>query len=302
VCRSKIKRIIFSTVKKWTGAKEETLSTPQIKQIAGRAGRYGIHGTNEPGIATTLHPADLPIVKKALEAPIKPLLCAGLPGREIILDRLFTVLPTKSTTLSFIINTFKHLCRFNPPYFLPSNETHPLATTVLDYHSRDLTPGDLLTWFLAPVQWRDETTAQLVTSLIQMHRHDMTVSLSKALSAFGLQDELDHVSRCIEIPVDQDPWGQLEDPKKTMERLETIHRAVVIYLWMNMRNPVIFPEYAKAHEVKAQTEVSMHFVLQALTPKTDGTGHSLLPPSGRREAAIKYDGLEALLKRRAGAK
>ncbi|KAK0546592.1 RNA helicase [Tilletia horrida] len=80
----KIKRIIFETCTKFVGGETVPLSTSQIKQIAGRAGRYGTpeeeEGGKEPpgGVVTTLHEEDLPFVHAALASKIIPIQKAGL--------------------------------------------------------------------------------------------------------------------------------------------------------------------------------------------------------------------------------
>ena len=51
-----VKTIVFTTLTKWDGEKEVTLSDAAIRQIAGRAGRYGMH---EVGLVTALNNRDL---------------------------------------------------------------------------------------------------------------------------------------------------------------------------------------------------------------------------------------------------
>ncbi|EJU05849.1 P-loop containing nucleoside triphosphate hydrolase protein, partial [Dacryopinax primogenitus] len=45
----KIKRVIFHRMTKWNGTEVVELSPSQAKQIAGRAGRFGLHGAGEGG-------------------------------------------------------------------------------------------------------------------------------------------------------------------------------------------------------------------------------------------------------------
>jgi ATP-dependent RNA helicase SUPV3L1/SUV3 len=59
-----IRRLIFASVEKYDGTTERLLRPPEIRQIAGRAGRYGIH---ERGQVTTLEPRALPFLRSALE-------------------------------------------------------------------------------------------------------------------------------------------------------------------------------------------------------------------------------------------
>jgi ATP-dependent RNA helicase SUPV3L1/SUV3 len=59
-----IRRLIFASVDKFDGVKERLLTPPEIRQIAGRAGRYGIH---EEGQVTTLDPRALRVLRESIE-------------------------------------------------------------------------------------------------------------------------------------------------------------------------------------------------------------------------------------------
>jgi ATP-dependent RNA helicase SUPV3L1/SUV3 len=59
-----IRRIIFATIEKFDGTQMRLLKPQEIGQIAGRAGRYGIH---EEGLVTTVDPRDLGVLRRAIE-------------------------------------------------------------------------------------------------------------------------------------------------------------------------------------------------------------------------------------------
>lgn len=65
-----VKTIVFTTLNKWDGEKEITLPDSAIRQIAGRAGRYGMH---EVGIVTALNKRDLAYIRTAMEREAEPL-------------------------------------------------------------------------------------------------------------------------------------------------------------------------------------------------------------------------------------
>jgi ATP-dependent RNA helicase SUPV3L1/SUV3 len=65
-----VKTIVFTTLIKWDGEKEITLSDSMIKQIAGRAGRFGLH---ETGLVTALNRRDLAHIRKSLDSAAEPL-------------------------------------------------------------------------------------------------------------------------------------------------------------------------------------------------------------------------------------
>ncbi len=70
-----IRRLIFAAVEKYDGTATRPLRPAEIRQIAGRAGRYGLH---EEGLVTALERRDVPALRLALErfegpAPDEPI-------------------------------------------------------------------------------------------------------------------------------------------------------------------------------------------------------------------------------------
>lgn len=115
---SKIKRIILESTTKFDGKREVRISSSQIKQIAGRAGRYGLHGDSDAGgVATTLHDADLPILRAAMDAPLQPIACAQLQLDRVNSEKLVKVLPV-GVTVAAILDVFKYVARVRAPYAL----------------------------------------------------------------------------------------------------------------------------------------------------------------------------------------
>ena len=70
-------RVIFSTMRKYDGIEERLLRPAEVKQIAGRAGRFNSR-YGKGGVVTTLHKEDLPLLRDALETPSEPLKAAAL--------------------------------------------------------------------------------------------------------------------------------------------------------------------------------------------------------------------------------
>lgn len=59
-----IRRIVFATLEKYDGVSERLLTAQEIRQIAGRAGRYGIH---EEGLVTALDRRGVALLKRSVE-------------------------------------------------------------------------------------------------------------------------------------------------------------------------------------------------------------------------------------------
>lgn len=80
-----IRRIIFSTVKKFNGREMVELPPSSILQVGGRAGRFGQEFGNH-GFVTTFQEADLPVVRRAFSAEPAAIEKAGiLPPAEVLL-------------------------------------------------------------------------------------------------------------------------------------------------------------------------------------------------------------------------
>jgi ATP-dependent RNA helicase SUPV3L1/SUV3 len=58
-----IRRLIFAAIEKYDGDTMRLLTPPEIRQIAGRAGRYGIH---EEGLVTTLDPRAVRVLREGI--------------------------------------------------------------------------------------------------------------------------------------------------------------------------------------------------------------------------------------------
>ncbi|KAI9455719.1 hypothetical protein BJY52DRAFT_1224579 [Lactarius psammicola] len=80
---------------KWDGWMEVPLEASQVKQIAGRAGRYGMGA--ESGIVTTLEPSDLPLLKAAMDTKPESLRYARVGFISSTIMDLFAALPRDST-------------------------------------------------------------------------------------------------------------------------------------------------------------------------------------------------------------
>ena len=61
-----IRRIIFAEVEKYDGVSSRLLTPQEVRQIAGRAGRYGMH---EEGLVTAIDARDVALLRRSIERP-----------------------------------------------------------------------------------------------------------------------------------------------------------------------------------------------------------------------------------------
>ncbi|CAO1615860.1 unnamed protein product [Parajaminaea phylloscopi] len=91
----RIKRIIFESLYKFNGTEDVVMSAAQIKQIAGRAGRYGTtrEGGEDGGVVTCMREEDMDILREALAVPNKEIRRAAIQPPATDIDELSKSLP-----------------------------------------------------------------------------------------------------------------------------------------------------------------------------------------------------------------
>ena len=256
----KIKRIIFETSRKWDGTREVELSTSQIKQIGGRAGRYGLHGaSSDGGIVTTLYPEDLPAVKAAMDSNIPPIPGAVLP---LNVNAYFTV---QQATLAdkpqftHVVETMSLFSRTRHPYIHGENKEHREVAEFLNTAFSHFTMDDAMIWFHSPVSWRDDVAKAVATRFLKDHQMRLRVKLTEALRQEKLLQNLEATYLAMEAQ------KKVSDPRATLMALETLHKSIILYMWMGQRMPVVFADLEEASELKEKAEKAMEFVLQIMT-------------------------------------
>ncbi|CAE6477789.1 unnamed protein product [Rhizoctonia solani] len=134
----KIKRVVFVRTEKWNGKQDTPLPVPLIKQIAGRAGRFGlikfkdstvskgthpgsmdaaqvasIAASQPPGLVTALRPDSLERVKEALSMPNPKVDHARVDITNPNTEALAQALPP-GTGITDLLETMRLLARLPP--------------------------------------------------------------------------------------------------------------------------------------------------------------------------------------------
>lgn len=257
----KIKRIVFEAVSKWDGDTENLLPVSSVKQIAGRAGRFGLHGPNDNvgGTVTTLHSEDLPYLKECIAQPYKPLPFARIGQNEQLFSAISEALP-EGSSMNAILEAPIYAGRL-PSVVRYSDEQKDDICRFIDEQWSDVTNKERLQLLNAPIPWRDTDASRLITRMLQMHRERMRVNLLAAISGTPNLRTIDREDR------NMTKGKPSTDPLNTLVRLEAFHKAIVFYLWMSFRYPVIYADYEDALQLKVRAEKVLNWCLQSLTPK-----------------------------------
>nr|XP_031859652.1 uncharacterized protein CI109_004927 [Kwoniella shandongensis]KAA5526724.1 hypothetical protein CI109_004927 [Kwoniella shandongensis] len=282
----KIKRMIFETLSKFNGKTEVPLALTQIKQIAGRAGRYKTASDNATtpaglatpdetpaagGLVTTLRDADLPILRELMTRSLPSIPRANLEVPHGNLADLSALLPA-GTSFASLLEHFAALAQPPAKTVLAAHE-HKLPLADLVEPLRDqlsLTEIDLFCF--APVNVRDDRAKAIFRTLVEDFAGRGVVEIDEILEESDLLGTLEEVEEALKTlpPLSSTTGPNAERPFvpqvmiSSLPKLETLHKSLVLYIWLSFRLEVAFPDRGKAVEYKTRTEKVLEECLERL--------------------------------------
>jgi ATP-dependent RNA helicase SUPV3L1/SUV3 len=210
-----IQRVLFSTLTKFDGQDDRGLTESEVHQIAGRAGRYGIHEEGFAGVLEEAEPAAARMLKELLhktprapadfKAPVAP----NAWHVQTIASRL------NKTRLRDVLGVFMEQLKLDDAHFAVAElEQMLVLAEQLDRSAAKLTLQERFIYAQAPVDTRTET--QVHAFLDWSGRHALT---GRAGTPWFL-DEVDSNSR--------------------LDRMEQALRACTLWLWLDLRFPGVY--------------------------------------------------------------
>jgi ATP-dependent RNA helicase SUPV3L1/SUV3 len=212
-----LRRVVFSALTKWDGQQERPLTVQEIKQIGGRAGRFG--GAHAEGIVAVLEgggdPAAIahalaagPAAPGDLRPPVAPDAdIVAAVAAEIGTESLFGTLRRIERSV---------LRRDDPNYRLGDLSTQIAIAAAVD-GVRELSLLDRWTYAMCPVDERDEGIERLAGWAVE-HALGRTVASPRA--------------------------GHLPAPSRAsdeaLQLAERVHRRLVAWRWMALRFPEVY--------------------------------------------------------------
>ncbi|PGH01501.1 hypothetical protein GX51_05188 [Blastomyces parvus] len=274
------KRIIFESVVRRLPTGLTRLTISQVKQIGGRAGRYrsgkdtadanssqmaspGKEAETNVGFVTSLEDVDLPYIRKALDTEPEPILSAALLPPDYIVKRFSEHFPP-GTPFAYILQRLHNIAQVDPSFFL-SDQSHLDAAEAID-SIKGLSMDEKLVFLSAPTNMRDAQMSNVFKAFVRCVAENRSGDL---------------------LEIDDLPLDVLDKPvsgdKAYLATLETLHRSLVLYLWLSYRCGGVFTNRALATHVKALTEIKMD---RALT-EFSANRHLRKATSLRRQYALQ---------------
>ena len=205
-----IRRVLFSTLTKFDGQDDRPLNESEVHQIAGRAGRFGIHEEGFAGVLKEAEPAAARALKELLhktpraprdfKAPVAP------NGWHVdtIASRL------NKTKLRDVLDVFMQQLKLDDAHFAVAELEQMLELAEkLDLSASKLTLKERFIYAQAPVDTRTES--QLQEFLDWSSSHALTGKAGR-------------------------PWFlDAVDGHSRLERMEQALRACTLWLWLDLR-------------------------------------------------------------------
>ncbi|GAC1498742.1 MAG: hypothetical protein NVS1B2_21970 [Vulcanimicrobiaceae bacterium] len=245
-----IRRLIFAAIEKFDGVAMRALTPPEVRQIAGRAGRYGMH---EEGQVTAIDPRAIAMLRDSLERALPPLERPPLwisPTDEH-LRRLATIIGT--TRISRLMQFFQtRVLRDEDSDVRIADLSDTIEVAIaLETSDRflELPLGVRSTYARAPVTTRGNALGVLAR-WGERHAAEGTVEGTELLTGLVARDRL--------------------------LLYEDRSRLATLYLWLAQRFPTVYVNGSAITRIRERTDDDIHDALLQ---------HGEKPRAGRRDTA-----------------
>ena len=212
-----IRRVVFSTIEKFDGVASRTINATEARQIAGRAGRYGIYPTGyvsafENDELTHLeHMLTTSDVSELSKLPIAP----NFSHIQEIAELLH------NNKISELLTFFAERIALNSDLFETAPlQAHTALALLIDTHAPELALADKFIFSCAPV------------SLDKPHDRDYFLSCLLCV--------LHHRKKVLPKDID---WLSSTNPQY-LEEAEDLSKDISLYAWLAYKFPHIFGESA----------------------------------------------------------
>jgi ATP-dependent RNA helicase SUPV3L1/SUV3 len=196
------------------------LYPPQIKQIAGRAGRYRVASApeeedNHGGLVTTFSPADQKFLREGIEQPNPVLGTAYLWPPFKVFEKFSQQFP-EGVPLATLVSQFSLLAHTTPHYTIISSESQiALAQVIEEDKNIDLETRYNLTF--TPIKTRSNTEVVLFKRCAEAYAHGKPITIE---------------NHTLDLPFHIVGKEDIKMTSSKLHSLETLHKMVMSYCWL----------------------------------------------------------------------
>ena len=212
------------------------------------------------GGVTTLHKADLPILKAILPMELPKIKRATLDIPSSVRQNLATLLPSGTSYATVLAHTGS-LVKY--PRHMQGNaigDVIPTADILQPFYDH-LTLQETDMFLLCPMSSRDPNNLAIYKQILKLYTQIGCVTVQEAFSVTRFLTMLDLVEATIATlpplpPVIGIGRRVLTPPIiiTSIPQLETMHKSLVMYIWLSFRLEIAFPERNVATELKLRCE------------------------------------------------
>lgn len=243
-----IRRVIFTAIGKFDGQSWRELYPEEVQQIAGRAGRYGLH---ETGIVAGLQPAQVKALTRLLPQVAShvrpPFGCAPGLDHILCLSQKFGI-----KALARLYREFGSGFRYLDQDFQVKNlESEIRLAQVVDRYWRQLSLAERYYLSLAPIDVQEH---------FQMYCFSQWVCQIASRQAVPLRVEV----------------------SDTLESLEAYSRLLVVYAWLARHYPELCESEGVIQALSTSTSLRINELLRQKTPRRRCRDCAQVLPIGHR--------------------
>jgi ATP-dependent RNA helicase SUPV3L1/SUV3 len=242
-----IQRVLFSTMSKYDGVADRPLNESEVHQIAGRAGRYGIHEEGFVGVLKESEPGAARLLKELLARPpraprdFKAPVAPNNWHVQTIATRL------GKTRLREVLGVFVERLKLDDQHFAVAELDAMLQLAEgLDRHAGRLSLRERFIYAQAPVDTRAEDQVQEYFDWAWQHAGTGRVG---------------------------EPWflGQVSG-RSRLDAMEQALRACSLWLWLDLRFPGVYGHVEEVHALRAELNEGIERQLKGKRPLAQRRG------------------------------
>lgn len=197
------------------------------------------------GLVTTLEQEDYQVVVKALETPAAPLTSAGIMPPDDVVYRFCNYFPP-GTPFSYMLMRLHEICQSSHGFHICRlKDQVAIADAVHEIENLDI--HERLILVSAPVSIRDKSQILLIKHMAKCIAEQRGGAL------------LDIPDLNLEI-LD----GTIMGTRAELSGLETLHKGLIMYMWLSFRFPGIFTTRPLANHAKELVEIAIEKCLRML--------------------------------------